>query len=93
MTTESNGDAMGPDSPARPLAGEALARRKRRDVALILPLAGVFLLVSPFLDVFARAGSLLGVPVGVLYVFAVWLGLILAAAALARRLLADGEDG
>jgi hypothetical protein len=79
-------------SAPRPLAREALGRRRRRDAALILPLAGAFLLVSPLLDVFA-AGSLFGVPTAVIYVFAVWAGLIVAAGALARRLIEDGGDG
>lgn len=81
------------DGPALPLAREALARRKRRDVATVLPLAGIALLVSPFLNVVADAGTLFGLPVKVIYVFAVWFGLIAATRWLALRLREDAPDG
>jgi hypothetical protein len=81
------------DASIRPLAREAFDRRRRRDAAIALPLAGIFLLTSPFLDVFAGPGTLVGVPLGLLYIFAAWAGLILAAGLLARRLRGDGADG
>ncbi len=78
--------------PSQPLARTALDLRKRRDAARALPLAGVFLLASPFLDLFAAPLRVFGIPLGVAYVFAVWLTLIGAAALLAGR-LADDDGG
>ncbi len=78
-------------SEAQPLARAALARRKRRDAAIALPLAGVLLFVSPLLDLVAGADVLLGVPLSVLYIFGAWFGLIAATARLSRRLVDDGE--
>jgi hypothetical protein len=81
-------DARRPDgSPGdrqQPLARAALAERRRRDAARVLPAAGVVLLASPLLDVAAGTGSLFGVPAGVLYIFAVWAGLILFTVRLSR---------
>lgn len=49
----------------------------------MLPIFGFFLLMPVLWNVSAR---------GWIYVFAVWLGLILAAGLLARRLGQDGEE-
>jgi hypothetical protein len=67
------------------------SRQRTRDAALILPILGAFLLISPTASVFNSTTTVLGLPVVVLYVFGVWLGLILGAIALARRLSSD-ED-
>ena len=75
----------------QPLARAALARRRRRDAAAVLPLAGVVLFASPLIDAFAEAGLIGGIPVSVIYVFGVWFGLIALTARLARR-LRDDED-
>jgi hypothetical protein len=66
-------------------------QHRTRDAALILPILGAFLLISPAASVFNSTATVLGLPIVVLYVFGVWLGLILAAIGLARRLSA--EDG
>ncbi len=76
----------------QPLARGALARRKRRDAAAILPLVGVVLFASPLIDAFADAGPLWGIPGSVIYVFGVWFALIALTARLARG-LRDDEDG
>ena len=70
----------------------ALLRRKRRDAAVALTLAGAFLLVSPFLDLFADAGRIWGVPAATVYVFGVRSALIALTAALARGLADDGGE-
>ena len=58
-----------------------------RDAAALLPLLGLVLLVPPLVTLFARSQlSIAGVPLIVVYVFATWIGLIAAAAALARKL-------
>lgn len=54
-----------------------------RDAARMLPIFG-FVLLMPLLWDFSTRGWI--------YVFGVWLGLILAAALLARRLGLDGEE-
>jgi hypothetical protein len=74
-------------------ASAPLARRRRRDLARVLPVAGAVLLVSPLLNVVAGGGAPFGIPAGVVYVFGVWGGLILGTGLLARRLREDGDDG
>jgi hypothetical protein len=78
-----------PAAPA-PLADSALARRKRRDAAAILPLAGILLFASPLLDVVAGGGRLAGIPLAVVFVFGAWFGLIALTARLAATLSRDG---
>ena len=55
-----------------------------RDAARVLPVVGVFLLLPPVIAPFAAPVDLGGVPLMVVYLFSVWLGLIAAAALLAR---------
>jgi hypothetical protein len=59
---------------------------RARDAARVLPLVGLFLLLPPVIVPFAVPVDVAGVPLVVLYLFAVWLGLVLAAALLARAL-------
>ncbi|MCF6273274.1 MAG: hypothetical protein L3J37_08815 [Rhodobacteraceae bacterium] len=61
-------------------------KRKLRDSAVLLPVLGAFLLVSPLITIFTGAGTLFGLPLIFIYIFGVWLGLVLAARAMARRL-------
>ena len=75
------------------LAARALSQRKGRDQALLLPLAGLFLLISPLIGLFADAGRLWGVPLILYYLGFVWLGLIIAAYRLSRRMEAEVEQG
>lgn len=74
-----------PDTPGR------IARA--RDAARLLPLIGLFLLLPPVIAPFAAPVDVLGVPLLVLYLFAVWLGLIVAAALLARALAPQAPAG
>jgi hypothetical protein len=58
-----------------------------RDAAVLLPVLGAVLFMPPVITLFAAAGAgLAGVPLIVVYVFGTWLGLIVAAALLSRRL-------
>ena len=57
---------------------------KVRDLSILLPLAGVLLLMSPVLQVFNSLTLIIGIPVIVLYIFGVWLGLIVLGAWLSR---------
>ncbi len=93
------GEARGARQPLF-LARESFQRRRLMDAARLLPLVGVFLLILPILwggdegpgATTAREG---------LYIFAVWLGLIVAAGVLSRLLSTapgigrdgGGEDG
>lgn len=63
------------DSPAR-----------TRDAATALPLLVAVLLTPPVILIFARPAAPWGVPLIVLYVFAVWAAAIFAGFLLARRL-------
>ncbi|MEJ8572610.1 hypothetical protein [Microbaculum marinum] len=63
-----------------------LRRRKYRDAALVLPFAGVFLLMPPFIRIFVSEGNVAGIPTIILYLFGVWFALILCAWLLARPL-------
>ncbi|MEM1344807.1 MAG: hypothetical protein AAGI34_09540 [Pseudomonadota bacterium] len=64
----------------------AVRARKARDAGLLLPLAGLVLLMPPVARLFAVDAWIGGVPLVVAYVFAVWAGLIAAAYLLGRRL-------
>jgi len=79
---------VAPDpTPAPP---ERLARA--RDAARALPWAGAFLLLPPVITLFAAPVDLDGVPLVVVYAFAVWLGLVLGAALLSRALDSRAPD-
>lgn len=62
------------------------ASARLRDAAVLLPFAGLLLLMPPFVGLFPAAATLFGIPVLVLYVFGVWAVLIVLAAWFARRL-------
>lgn len=67
-----------------------LRHRKARDRSLILPAVGAMLFLPPVAQIFEIDGRIGGVPFIVVYLFAVWAALIVAAAALSRRL--DGPE-
>jgi hypothetical protein len=56
-----------------------LARRKFNDAGLVLPIAGTFLLMPPFIRVFVTDSFISGIPVIIVYLFSVWFALILVA--------------
>lgn len=68
------------------LASGATRKHKLREGALLLPLFGAFLLVSPLITVFTGVTTVFGLPLIFVYIFGVWLGLVLIARAMARRL-------
>lgn len=76
-------------NPEEDLAARALVLRKRRDQALILPLAGVFLFLSPLIGLFASGGTIAGIPLILLYILAIWVFLIVAAFRLSGRIEDD----
>jgi hypothetical protein len=65
---------------------------RARDAARLLPVIGLFLLLPPVIAPFAAPVDVAGVPLLVLYLFAVWLGLIVAAMRLSRALAPASED-
>ncbi len=68
------------------LATSASRKRKLRDGALLLPIFGAFLLVSPLITIFTGPVSVFGLPLMFIYIFGVWLGLVILARFMARRL-------
>ncbi|MEL6794196.1 MAG: hypothetical protein AAFP78_12115 [Pseudomonadota bacterium] len=78
------------DAPAA--AGDAAHSSTRpRDAALLLPLAGLILFTPPLLGLFTVDVGVLGAPLIVCYVFAVWALLIFGSRKLARSLDASGS--
>ncbi|MFO1363409.1 MAG: hypothetical protein U1F45_13195 [Burkholderiales bacterium] len=69
-----------------PASGPPGRLSRARDAARVLPLAGFFLLLPPVIAPFAAPADVLGVPLVVVYLGAVWLGLVAVAALLARVL-------
>ncbi|WP_436642670.1 hypothetical protein [Microbaculum sp. FT89] len=63
-----------------------LQRRRFSDAAMVLPFAGVFLLMPPFIQIFVTGSTVAGIPLIVIYLFAVWFALILIAWRLAGPL-------
>ena len=64
---------------------------KTHHLALLLPLSGLFLLMPPAILAFNLPVALFGVPMIVVYLFAVWALLIIGAVVLARRLAAPRD--
>ncbi|HUF57031.1 MAG TPA: hypothetical protein VMM55_10785 [Thermohalobaculum sp.] len=79
--------------PGRSRADRALRARRLREVAILLPVAGLVLTMPPVANVFALPVRLGGVPLVVAYIFVVWAALILAARAIGRRLARNGGGG
>ncbi|TNC52894.1 hypothetical protein FHG66_00955 [Rubellimicrobium rubrum] len=67
-------------------------RRRVRDAARLLPVLGVVLLVVPLLWTRSDQPGGVGNSVALIYVFAVWAGLIAGANLLSRLLRRDTED-
>ncbi|MHC0054469.1 hypothetical protein [Actibacterium sp. D379-3] len=74
--------------PVRPLflARQSYRARRIMDAARLLPILGLFLFLLPLLRQSGDGGEGGGLSAQLVYLFSVWLALIAAAAALARRL-------
>lgn len=59
---------------------------KFRDAAFLLPVAGLFLLLPPVIDLFTAQTSLFGIPLIVAYIFGLWSVLIAVAFWFSHRL-------
>lgn len=62
-------------------------RVRREDVAFLFPFFGIIVLMPPILNLFVIDRLVFGVPLEVVYLFAVWIALILGAVILGRRSL------
>jgi len=61
-------------------------RVKREDLAALLPIFGIILLAPIVANLFLTHSSVFGLPLDLLYIFAVWIFLILGAVWLSFRL-------
>lgn len=59
-------------------------RPERANVAFLIPFFGVLLLTPPLANIFVGSGLVSGVPLEVVYLFAVWVLVIAAAAVLSH---------
>ena len=77
--------------PGRPLflGRKGYRARRLRDAARLLPVLGLVLLLLPML----WAPAVRATVADAIYLFVVWVALIAAAAALARRLRQGSDDG
>lgn len=75
------------------MKGPTADARAAHDAAKILPIAAAVLLLPPFILVFAAPATIAGVPLIVVYVFAAWAVIVLAAWLVARRIELDSPDG
>ncbi len=82
---------------SQPGPGERLreASSKAGDLSWILPFVGLLLFMPPILDFFDVGRYLFGLPLLLVYLFAIWLVGILLTGLAARRLqrARDGEEG
>lgn len=70
-----------------------MERRKLESAALFVTLFGALLFMPPLTLLFHRELRILGAPVELIYLFAVWIGLVLISRWLARRLPRDPGEG
>lgn len=63
--------------------------RKRREIALILPVIGIILLLTPLLRFFTKGSEVSPLVSAVLFIFSVWAVLITAAFFLSRALISE----
>ena len=75
-----------------PSLGSRAEPRRSREAALILPLTGLALFTPPLIGLFALDLSVIGAPLIVVYIFAVWAALIAAARTISRRLTAEDAE-
>jgi len=74
------------------LAERAFRRRRRQDAALVLPLFGVVIFITPIFTIFTKDILIFGAPLPFLFIFGFWFLLILLAQRMSR-LLTKGDEG
>jgi hypothetical protein len=65
---------------------------RARNLAVLVPLIGLFTLMPPFISLFTAPLTVFGLPLVVVYLFGVWAALIVFTALLARRLASTDDD-
>ena len=81
---------MSEQTSSTDLAARAQRLRKLRDGALLLPVLGIFLFLTPILGLFAGSSDS-AIPAIFVYVYGVWLMLIGLSAWLSRRLAREDQ--
>ncbi len=71
---------------------KARRNRKKRELALILPVIGVILLLTPIIKSFTGASETSPLISAMLFIFGVWALLIAAAFILSRSLISEIRD-
>lgn len=66
--------------------------RKTREIALVLPVIGVALLLTPVLKAFTANDEASHLTSSMLFIFGVWAGLIVAAFILSRALVPEMRE-
>ena len=74
------------------LAERAFRRRRRQDAALVLPIFGVVIFITPIFTIFTKDVLIFGAPLPFLFLFGFWFLLILLARRMSR-LLTKGDEG
>lgn len=69
--------------------------RRLRLIAFFLPVVGLLLMMPPFVFLFDRPGTFIGVPVIIAFLFMLWGAMIVATFLVQRRLRAhaSADDG
>lgn len=67
--------------------------RRLTDLAIIAPVLSFILMIPPVIGLFASNSTVFGAPTILIYLFGIWLGMIVVAAVLARKLApAEGDQ-
>lgn len=74
-------------------SGQYPSSRNAREKSVILLVLGLALLLPPMAGIFQMDTKVFGVPVTLIYLFAVWAGLILGARLLSRHLTDQRAHG
>ena len=74
------------------LAERAFRRRRRQDAALVLPIFGVVIFITPIFTIFTKDVLIFGAPLPFLFIFGFWFLLILLARRMSRT-LTKGDEG
>ncbi|MFT4792997.1 MAG: hypothetical protein ACJAVR_000646 [Paracoccaceae bacterium] len=72
--------------PVAPSFTPRLKPRRAQALAAVVPVLGAFLLMPPYITVFAAPETVFGVPLILAYLMVVWVGLIFSAWRLSGRL-------
>jgi len=67
-------------------------RRKARDIALLLPIIGIILFLTPMHKIFSTSADTPSLRGSLLFIFGVWAVLIFAAFILSRALIPELRD-